>query len=50
MPRRRMPRRRMLGYKELLLLFEPRDMVEVLFYMDMVLQLWFKHKVVQWWL
>ena len=40
----------LVGCMELLLFFENRDMVKVLFYMDMVLQLWFGHKVVWWWL
>ena len=40
----------LVGCTELLLLFEHRGMVKVLFYMDMVLKLWFWHKVVQWWL
>ena len=40
----------LVGCMELLLLFEHRGRVRVLFYMDKVLQLLFLHKVVQWWL
>ena len=40
----------LVGCMELLLLSEHKDMVKVLLYMDMVMELWFGHQVVQWWL